>query len=260
MTTDIPALIEKRPHLKDPLELYAKWQRFQQEVIERMPEKAREKTAAVSPEESKGYPQESAGAVWQLFVDIFGLPKEEMEPLRQALENGDIDFMRLPIDEYPLLPSLPYSEEEQAGILFLLCRPYFLALRDTFPLDGSPWEDGRCPLCSARAALTSVIEGPKRNLHCSFCGTSGPYRFIGCPNCASVDTAKLNSIVSEDEPGFRVVTCDACQTYVKVMEGTVLREMTMDQADMCSLPLDIIAQGKGYARMAPNPISLKKIE
>lgn len=256
MTIDIQTLIEKRPHLKDPLELYGKWQRFQHEVVELLPKK----TAAVSPEESRAYPRQSAAAVWQLFVDIFGLPKKEMEPLRQALEDGDIDFMRLPIGEFPVLSSLPYSVEEQAGILFLLCRPYFLALRETYPLDGSPWEDGRCPLCSARAALTSVSEGPKRNLHCSFCGTSGPYRFIGCPNCATIDTAKLNSIISDDEPGFRVVTCDACQTYVKVMEHSVLHEMTMDLADLSSLPLDIIAQGKGYARMAPNPISLKKVE
>jgi formate dehydrogenase maturation protein FdhE len=44
------------------------------------------------------------------------------------------------------------------------------------------------------------------------------------------------------------------------MESSVLKEMTMDLADIASLPLDIVAQGKGYARMAPNPISLKKIE
>ena len=30
-------------------------------------------------------------------------------------------------------------------------------------------------------------------------------------------------------------------------------------ADLASLPLDIVAQGKGFARTAPNPIGLKKI-
>jgi FdhE protein len=74
-----------------------------------------------------------------------------------------------------------------------------------------------------------------------------------------VDAAKFNTIVSEDEPGFRVVTCDECQTYVKVMEHSVIKEMGIDLADMASLPLDIVAQGKGYVRMAPNPISLKKM-
>ena len=65
--------------------------------------------------------------------------------------------------------------------------------------------------------------------------------------------------MSDDEPGFRVVTCDECQTYVKVLEYPVLKEMGFDLADLASLPLDIIAQEKGYVRLAPNPISLKKM-
>ena len=256
MTIDIQALIEQRPHLKDPLELYAKWQRFHHEVTELLPKEK----SVMSAEDSKAYPRESAGPVFRLFVSIFGLPSEELEPLCLALENGEIDFMRFPIEEMPALPSLPYTDEELAGILFLFSRPYFLALRESFPLDGSEWVGGRCPLCSARAALTSIVEGPKRNLHCSFCGTSGPFRFLGCPNCGTIDAEKLNTIISDDEPGFRIVTCDECNTYVKVMESPVLNDMTVDLADMASLPLDIVAQGKGFVRMAPNPISLKKME
>jgi FdhE protein len=255
MTIDIQALIEKRPYLKDPLELYAKWQRFHHEAAKLLPKER----SVIPQEDSKAYPRENALAVFQLFVSIFNLSSEEFAPLSRALENGEIDFMRFPLNEFPTLSSLPYTEEELNGLLFLLSRPYFLALRETFPLDGNQWENGRCPLCSALPALTSIEDGPKRNLHCSFCGTSGPYRFIGCPGCGTVDAAKLNTIVSEDEPGFRVVTCDECQTYVKIMEHSVLKEMGIDLADMASLPLDIVAQGKGYVRMAPNPISLKKM-
>ncbi len=255
MTLDIQTLIEKRPHLKDPFELYAKWQRFHLEATELLP-KVR---SAMSPMDSKAYPREIAGQVFHLFASIFDLPTAEFETLCQALEDGDIDFMRLPLGEIPPLPALSCNDEELARVLFLLSRPYFLALRETFPLDGSEWEGGRCPLCSAQAALGSVIEGPKRILHCTFCGTSGPYRFIGCPNCGSIDTTNLNTIVSEDEPGFRIAACDACHTYVKVVEGSVLGEMEYDLADLASLPLDIVAQGKGYARMTPNPISLKKM-
>ena len=66
--------------------------------------------------------------------------------------------------------------------------------------------------------------------------------------------------MSEDEPGFRIATCDECQTYVKIVESPVLNEMGVDLADLASLPLDIVAQEKGYGRMAPNPIGLKKME
>ncbi len=256
MTIDIQILIEKRPHLKDPLELYARWQRFHLEATELLPKMR----SAMSPMDSKAYPREIAGQIFDLFASIFDLPTAAFEPLSRALADGDIDFMRLPLGEIPALPALSCTDDELARVLFLLSRPYFLALRETFPLDGSEWEGGRCPLCSAQPALSSIIEGPKRLLHCSFCGTSGPYRFIGCPNCSTVDTAMLNTIVSEDEPGFRIATCDACHTYVKIAENPVLSEMAFDLADMARIPLDIVAQGKGYARMAPNPISLKKME
>jgi FdhE protein len=255
MTIDMQALIEKRPHLKEPLELYAKWQRFCQEISELLPKTK----STASPEESKAYPRENAGAIFKVFFTIFNLPGEEFTPLRTALENGELDFLQFPQDEYPVMPSLSVSDEELSGILFLFSKPYFQALREIFPLDGAQWEGGRCPLCSALPALSSIVEGPKRNLHCSYCGTVGSYRFIGCPNCGSEDTEKLNTIVSDDEPGFRVVTCDECQTYVKVMDHSILQNMTVDLADMVSLPLDIVAQEKGYARSVPNPISLKRI-
>ena len=255
MTLDIQTLIDQRPHLKDPLELYRKWQRFHLDAAEMLP-KVR---SAMSPMDSKAYARETAGQIFHVFAATFNLPTADFEPLCNALENGDIDFMRLPLCENPLLPTLACSDEEMARILFLLSRPYFLSLRETFPLDGSEWQNGHCPLCSAQAALSSIIEGPKRLLHCSFCGTSGPYRFIGCPHCSSVDTKMLNTIVAEDEPGFRIATCDACHTYVKIVEHSVLAEMAFDLADMASIPLDIVAQDKGYARMAPNPISLKKM-
>ena len=255
MTIDIQAVIEKRPHLKDPLELYARWQRFQAEASALLP-KVR---SAMSTEDSKAYPREIAGQIFDLFASIFDLPEEAFLPLRQALEKGELDFMRLPLGEVPKLSTLACSEDELFRVLFLFCRPYFQGLRDAFPLDGHEWQDGRCPLCSAQAAVATIIEGPARLLHCSFCRTSGPFRFIGCPHCGTVDTKMLSTIMSDDEPGFRVATCDACHTYVKVFEHQVLSDMALDVADVASLPLDIIAQEKGYVRMAPNPISLKKM-
>lgn len=256
MTVTLQALIAQKPHLKDPLDLYAKWQRFHHEVAELLPKER----GSMPPEDARAYPRESAGRVFRLFCAIFDLPEVDFEPLCKSLEKGEVDFMRLPLDEVASVAALPCSEDALGSLLFLLSKPYFLALRDAYSLDGSRWENGRCPLCSARAALSSIIEGPQRRLHCSFCGTFGPYLFIGCPNCGSVDTEKLNTIMSEDEPGFRIATCDACQTYVKVVESPILNEMAMDLADLASLPLDIVAQKKGYSRMAPNPISLKKME
>jgi FdhE protein len=257
MTIDIPTLIEQRPHLKDPIELYARWQQFQQELATLLPIAGEGLSAA----DARAYPKEAAAAVLDLFIEIFELPEEELAPLGRTLEQGEFDFMQLPLGDTPLHAAEPFADEEWASLLFLLSRPYFLALRERFVLDGSTWEDGRCPLCSARAALVSIADGPQRRLHCSFCGTSGPSpRFIGCLQCGSENVDKLNTLMSDDEPGFRVATCDDCMTYVKVIEDSALQKMTLDLADLASLPLDLVAQGKGYVRQAPNPIGLKKME
>jgi FdhE protein len=256
MTIDIAALIAQRPHLKDPLELYARWQEFQRQAAPLLPLER----AALTVADGRAYPREIAPALCELFASTFQLPSADLTPLSKALAAGEIDFMKLPLGEIPSLPGLDMNEESLARLLFLLSRPYFLTLRHSFPLDGGEWQEGRCPLCSARPALSSIIEGPKRLLHCSYCATSGPYRFIGCPSCGCVDTDKLGAVLSEDEPGFRVATCDACHSYVKVAENSILSQMTLDLADLASLPLDIIAQSKGYSRLAPNPVSLWKME
>ena len=255
MTTDIQALIDKRPHLREPLEFYARWQRFSREAAEILP-KGR---AGIAPEDAQAYPRDCAGPVCELFASIFDLPAEGLEPLRQAMAEGTVDFMQLPTSE-GREQSQPAADAGPTQALFLLSRPYFQQLRAGFPLDGGQWEEGRCPLCSAKPALASIVEGPQRLLHCSFCGTVGQYRFIGCPGCGETDPAQLGTILSDDEPGFRVATCDTCKTYLKVVESSVLKQMTMDQADLVSLPLDMVAQKKGFARMAPNPIGLKSLE
>ncbi len=255
MTLDIQTLIEQRPHLQNPLELYGKWQDFHRQVMALLPQDK----PLLSSDGANTYAAESGGGIFQRFIGIFGLSEDDYSPLAKALEKGEIDFLRLSLNEVPAIADIPCSNEELGALLFLLARPYFISLRQAYPLDGSQWEHGRCPLCSAQAALSSVVEGPVRRLHCSFCGTYGPFRFIGCPNCGNTDPERLNSIVSDDEPGYRLSTCESCHTYVKVIDGSVLEKMSLDLADMASLPLDIIAQEKGYARTAPNPISLKKM-
>ncbi len=255
MTIDIQTLIQQRPHLKNPLEVYLKWQRFRSESAHLLHDAGK----AVSSERVGGYPRSSLRPILLTFFSSFDLQATRFEPLAQALEEGNIDFLRLPIGEIPDFPSLVFLKQELEGLLFLLSKPYFMALKESSVTKDFHWKDGRCPLCSAKPALASIVDGPKRLLHCSYCGTHGSYLFLGCPNCQTDDPEKLNTFVSDDEPGFRVVACDQCQGYMKVVEGSIFNNMTMDLADLASLPLDIMTQEKGYVRLVPNPIGLKKI-
>ena len=253
MTIDVQILIERYPHLEDPLQFYARWQRFQKVVSDTLAGERPTMTSAGG----NGYPLSQVGALFDSFVSIFDLPAVEFSPLREALIAGKIDFLRLPSGELPKIDDLDCPEEELAKMLFLFTRPYLQALRDSYPLDGTTWEGGRCPLCSAQAALTSITEGPKRQLHCSWCGTVGGYRYLGCPACGSEDTGRFSTIEAEGEPGYRVISCSSCNSYLKAVEGPAMKKLGPDLADLASLPLDIVAQEKGLQRTAPNPIALK---
>jgi FdhE protein len=69
----------------------------------------------------------------------------------------------------------------------------------------------------------------------------------------------LNIITVEEEKGFRLDTCSACTSYIKTVQADRMESLATDYADLLSLPLDIIAQGKGFRRNAPNPIGMLRL-
>lgn len=255
MTIKTQALIDQRPHLKEPLEFYDKCQLFLEKVADYL--SSNESTSLLDT--AGTYPKKSIAPILNHFARTFNLPHEELEPLKKALEDGEINFLELPLKKDMDTPFIN-GDDDKTTALFLLSRPFFKALRNTSLMDGNQWKNGLCPLCSAHPVISTIKEGPKRILHCSYCGTSGPYEFIGCPNCGTTDASMLGTLSSDQEPGFRISTCSGCHSYVKVIDYSLFNEMTPDIADIASLPLDIIAQSEGYSRNAPNPLGLQKIE
>lgn len=244
---DIEDIIEKKTHLKDTLRLYQKVMKFNNIVNNLMENPVSLADAA--------YPPDLIEPVFEAFSFVFDVPVESLEPLKEAMTLGRIDFSRLPMSELPAF-SLPYHEDELSHILFLVSRPYFLYLKDLFKGDDNFGKNGRCPVCNARPAIASIDGENRRRLYCSFCGTFGYFNRIGCPSCLNVDTSRLNIITLDDEKGFRIDTCDACSSYIKTVESNLINELTPDLADLISLPLDIIAQGRGYKRNSPNPLGM----
>lgn len=245
----IDTIIEKKPHLKDTLRLYEKVVEFNR-IISGM--KMEMGCDAVS------YPPELTGRLFENFSVIFDLHANTLLPLKEAMQSGHIDLSRLPLNEIPAF-SLPYHEDELSGILFLLGRPYFLQLNKSCKPGEMAWNEGRCVVCHSTPSIAFLDAEGRRRLHCSFCGTAGHFRRMGCPVCLGTDTDKINIITLEGEDGFRIDTCDACGSYWKTLTGGVLNEMLPDLADLVSMPLDIIAQGKGYRRHSPNPIGITSI-
>jgi len=245
----IEEIITRKPHLEDTLRFYEKSIQFS-DTVRALDMQSRPGVNA--------YPPEFIGRIVEPFLFVFNLPEGSLSPLIQALELGEIDFMRLPMLEVPAF-SLPYPEDDLTMLLFLLSRPFFLSLHDALQRDDRFWEEGKCPVCGARPSLLSVFPEGLHRQHCSFCGTKGRRDAIGCPVCQNKDTALLNTFLIKKEKGFTVRACDLCRSYVKIVNGELLGRMTPDLADLISLPVDVVVQEKGYKRPSPNPIGMVRM-
>lgn len=244
---DIDGIKEKKPHLKDTLNLYEKVLEFKGLVsaMDRSPVGLRD----------IAYPPGLISPIFQAFSSIFDVPEDALEHLKETMVLGQIDLTRLPLNETPAF-SLPYHEDELAWILFLISKPYFLWLKESCNTGNIFWQEGRCPVCHSTPSIAFFDKDGKRQLYCSFCETTGYYNRLGCPVCLNNNALKMNITTLEGEAGFRIDTCDACGSYVKTIEACLLNDLTPGLADIVSLPLDIVAQGKGFRRHSPNPIGM----
>lgn len=247
---EIEEIIEKKPHLKETLLLYRKIRDFNQ-LIE-------ESYGGLLHQGQICYPPSMVEDIIRRFSEIFNIPFESLNPLIEAMKLGQIDLTRLPYNELSGF-LLPYHEDELWMVLFITGRPFFLAMRKLFSIDDIYWEKGRCPVCSARPTMSSILEDGRRRLHCSFCRTSGFYRRLGCPACGDFDIKKDQILIVEDEEDCRIEFCDNCYSYIKTVREEKLKDYSIDIADLISLPLDIIAQGRGYRRNSPNPLGMLRM-
>jgi FdhE protein len=245
----IEDIIRQKPYLADTLRFYEKALQF----LETM----RENPVKAGPHQN-AYAPELVGRIFERFSSFIELPEGSLDPLKQAMELGEIDFMRLPLGEVPAF-SLPYAEDDLSMLLFLLSKPYFIALKESRSQDEQTWEKGRCPVCRAQPAVSWIGDNGRRRVSCSYCGTTGYVDRTGCPVCQAVDASKQNIIVFEREEGFKINTCDLCRSYVKTLDAGMIQRLTPELADLVSLPLDIVVQEKGYVRRSPNPVGIRKI-
>jgi len=253
MDMHLEEIVSKKPHLKDLIKFYEKFTVFAGEV-----------RSLLLPEpdillfDRKAYPASAIEPLFRHFSTLMELPQDMLEPLKRAMEVGDIDLTRLPLREVPAF-SLPYAEDDLTMLLFLLGRPYFSRMREACGHDVRSWAAGRCPVCNGQPSLLSNHADGERKIHCSYCGTAGTFSADGCPVCLTGDAGKISRHGFDGEEMFEVAACDNCRSYVKIADMAKLRDMDPDLADLLSLPLDFVMQGKGYVRRAPNPLGMVKM-
>lgn len=154
--------------------------------------------------------------------------------------------------------SRPLSSSEEF-LAYAFLQPYveLLRLRSVQHID--PYTQPICPFCGRKPALgvlRPLGDGGQRRMFCGFCLAEWDFRRVVCPGCGEEDHVKLPIYTAETIPHIRVECCDSCRTYIKTVDFTKngLADPLVDE--LASLPLDIWAQERGYAKLRPNLLGM----
>jgi FdhE protein len=119
--------------------------------------------------------------------------------------------------------------------------------------DASVWQRGYCPVCGSWPSFAELrgIERERR-LRCGCCGADWPLQPLRCAFCGELDHEKLGALQPEGEEQLRrVETCESCRGYLKsAATYGALAIRTLVLLDLTTIPLDLVAQERGYARPA----------
>jgi Protein involved in formate dehydrogenase formation len=124
--------------------------------------------------------------------------------------------------------------------------------RQLTPLaEGVPWHKGSCFVCGAAATLGELQENDQvKHLRCGQCGADWTFRRLQCMYCGNEDQKTLGCLYQENRhEQRRVEVCERCKGYLKVIPAfapAAVELLTVE--DLETLPLDYIAQKRGYAR------------
>ena len=147
----------------------------------------------------------------------------------------------------------PSEPQEFLAAAFL--QPYAETVRARARLQIEGYTHPLCPFCHRKPAfgvLRQQGDGARRNLLCGFCLCEWEFRRIVCPACGEEDQAKLPVYTADQFPYMRVECCDTCHTYIKSTDLTKngLADPLVDE--LASVPLDLWAQERDYAKLRPN--------
>jgi len=151
------------------------------------------------------------------------------------------------------------ASDAQGFLAIVFLQPYAERLRAHASPPPNQHTYAVCPFCSRRpgvGVLRPQGEGAARSLICFFCQNEWPFRRLVCPGCGEEDDKKLPVFTASDFDYIRVECCDACKTYIKTVDLTKNGRAEPVVDELASIPLDLWAQGRGYAKLQRNLMGL----
>lgn len=110
-----------------------------------------------------------------------------------------------------------------------------------------------CPQCGAPPQLGVLRpqgDGAALFLACASCRHEWPYRRSACPSCGA--EGELAFYTSEEYPAVSTLTCDACQTFLHLIDIAKDVQAVPEADEIAALPLSAWATEQGYRKITEN--------
>lgn len=202
----------------------------------------------------------SADTAKKIFTLMEELKGEKMMGMAGLTVKEIINFIR---------ESLSREDRFKNAPLKWILKPSFRYTMEAFNLsmgNGDEgkylWGLGRCPICYSPPGMALIgrmtEEGAEqRYMSCCFCGYQWLFDRFACPGCGNDKPEKFGFFVGESgcDQGTRAVSCEECKTYIKTLfitcreNSKTLRDLDIDIEDVATIPLDIIADQRGYTAL-----------
>jgi len=247
-------LVSQHAFAAEILEFYIHVARFQTDVHQRLSSTAAEDSQGSSMQQELTHTQLSELSPgfesFLALVEVRGPRKlaELSHGLRARGQDFWVELLKQGWNAHA--PSDP-----QGFLALAFLQPYAELLRSRTTLRPSFQKYATCPFCNRKpglGVLRQMGDGAARSLICSFCLAEWEYRRIVCPGCGEENDQKLAVFTADDFDYIRLECCDTCKTYIKTVDLTKNGRAEPVVDELASAPLDLWAQGRGYAKLRNN--------
>jgi hypothetical protein len=182
--------------------------------------------------------------------------------IRMAIETGQLDLSEVlefvSMGDNKGLERISHGSYLDPGLLLLLAKNtlkptlnyYRKEIQNLLPT--IHWERGFCFVCGSMATLGELQENDQvKHLRCGQCGADWHFNRLECTHCGNLDHRTQRIISETGCESRRIDACDACHGYLKVISSFLpTPPELLAVEDLETLPLDFIAQQRGYNSIA----------
>jgi FdhE protein len=122
--------------------------------------------------------------------------------------------------------------------------------------------ENRCPFCGGKPQVSVLqVKEPSsdsggRDLVCSTCLMSWPFRRVVCASCGEENPDKIGYYHAAEYDYIRVEACDACRHYIKTVDLTRFGFAIPLVDEVAAAPLDLWAREHGYTKIEMNLLGI----